>query len=210
LHNERGRATLVSDGLAEYAVDTNGEVAITLVRATGELSRRELPERPGHAGWPARIPAAQGPGRVAASFAVAFDAPCADRATIAGEAAQLADDVLLPLRAHTWRDAPRALDPQRALVRGPWLEAPSSVQPLAIMPAESSDGLILRCVNYAATPARATWHVSDAVHDAQLVRLDETPCAADPRATLRITRAATSTALTVTLAPFAVATLHVR
>lgn len=210
LHNEHGRATLVSDGLAEYAVDPHGNIAITLVRATGELSRRDMPERLGHAGWPARIPAAQGPGRVAASFALAFGAPCRDVATIAGEAAQLADDVLLPLLGHTWRDAPRESDPQHAEIRGPWLEAPATVQPLAIMPDDAGDGLILRCVNYATSAVDATWHLSEAVHAVRLVRLDETPCPDDARATLRIARMATGTALTVTMAPLALATLHVR
>lgn len=210
LDNAHGRATLVSDGLAEYTVDTDGRVAITLVRATGELSRRELPERPGHAGWPARIPAAQGPGRVAASFALAFGEPCGDAAMIAGEAAHLADDVLLPLLGHTWRDAPHDLAPRHAAISGPWLDAPAFVQPLAIMPDEAGDGLLLRCVNYAATPTTATWHLSDEVTQAHLVRLDETPCPEDARAALTITRSATATALTVTLAPFALATLHVR
>jgi hypothetical protein len=47
-----------------------GVVAVTLVRAVGELSRNDLPERPGHAGWPTATPEAQCAGRFAARFAV--------------------------------------------------------------------------------------------------------------------------------------------
>jgi alpha-mannosidase len=59
LFDERKGATVYSDGLAEYEAREDGSVAITLVRAVGELSRNDLPERPGHAGWPAPVPGAQ-------------------------------------------------------------------------------------------------------------------------------------------------------
>ena len=49
-------ATVFSDGLAEYESLADGAVAVTLVRAVGALSRVDLPERPGHAGWPADTP----------------------------------------------------------------------------------------------------------------------------------------------------------
>jgi hypothetical protein len=44
------RSTVYRIGLAEYEADANGDVAVTLVRAVGDLSRTDLPERPGHAG----------------------------------------------------------------------------------------------------------------------------------------------------------------
>jgi hypothetical protein len=40
-------ATVYSDGLAEYEAADDGAVFVTLVRAVGELSRPDLPERPG-------------------------------------------------------------------------------------------------------------------------------------------------------------------
>ncbi|MBL0173110.1 MAG: hypothetical protein IPP90_20960 [Gemmatimonadaceae bacterium] len=53
-----GGVTLISDGLCEG--DPGGHrLVVTLVRAIGELSRAELPERLGDAGWPSAIPAAQ-------------------------------------------------------------------------------------------------------------------------------------------------------
>jgi hypothetical protein len=65
-------ATVYSDGLAEYEAADDGAVFVTLVRAVGELSRPDLPERPGHAGWPTATPEAQALGAFAARFAVAF------------------------------------------------------------------------------------------------------------------------------------------
>jgi hypothetical protein len=57
--SESRGATLVSDGLAEYEVEPDGTAWVTLLRAVGELSRHNLPERPGHAGYPVETPAAQ-------------------------------------------------------------------------------------------------------------------------------------------------------
>lgn len=215
--------TLVSDGLAECEVNAAGRLAVTLVRATGELSRRELPERPGHAGWPARIPEAQGPGPFTAWFAVApggvragtdasSGAASRDRESSgrfsAGDAAHLADDLLLPLVGDTWRDA-TATAP--VAVPGVSLDAPSSVQSLAVMPAEDGDALLLRCVNLSADAQHATWLVPWRVDSAEVVRLDETPVApTDDRVRLAVSRSADASTLALTLAPFALASLRVR
>ena len=61
---------LISDGLGEYEVLDDGAIAVTLVRGVGALSRNDLPERPGHAGWPVPTPAAQCLGRYRAEFAL--------------------------------------------------------------------------------------------------------------------------------------------
>ncbi|MDQ3698897.1 MAG: hypothetical protein M3373_12900, partial [Gemmatimonadota bacterium] len=96
---ESSGVTIYSDGLAEYEATEEGKVAITLVRAVGELSRNDLPERPGHAGWPAATPEAQCLGPFAAEFAVFPHGP-RDDATIA-RIERTADDVLLPLTGAT-------------------------------------------------------------------------------------------------------------
>ena len=62
--------TVYSDGLAEYEVTHEGTVAVTLVRAVGDLSRNDLPERPGHAGWPVSTPEAQMLGPFGGEFAL--------------------------------------------------------------------------------------------------------------------------------------------
>ncbi len=55
----RGALAVHNDGLPQYEARPNGEVLVTLLRAFGELSRDDLPERPGHAGWPTPTPAGQ-------------------------------------------------------------------------------------------------------------------------------------------------------
>jgi alpha-mannosidase len=96
LSDASGRgATLISDGLAEYEATEQGDIAVTLLRAVGELSRRDLPERPGHAGWPVATPEAQCPGPFAASFAFMPHGALTDDTIIAIEEA--ADDFALPV-----------------------------------------------------------------------------------------------------------------
>ena len=68
-------ATVFSDGLAEYESLDDGTVAVTLVRAVGALSRHDLPERPGHAGWPCDTPLAQAIGPYRAELALALHGP---------------------------------------------------------------------------------------------------------------------------------------
>ncbi len=165
LHDHTHATTIVSDGLAEYEALDDGHVAVTLVRATGELSRGDLPERPGHAGWPARIPRAQGPGRLQARFAVLPGGPV-DVAAIEA----CADAVLRPLTGHTWRDAPADAS---VTVPGVALSG-HGVVASAIKPAEDGDGVILRAVNLLESPGTATWVIPYPDVQVHAVRLDET------------------------------------
>lgn len=195
--------TIVSDGLAEYEPIDDARLAVTLVRATGELSRATLPERPGHAGWPARVPAAQGPGEFHARFALApggaFDAASAHA---------LADDVLLPLIGTTWRDATTTAP---TTVQGIAFNAARGVVPLAVKPADDGDGAVLRCVNLDAATRRARWIIPMPHARATVVRLDETPVdGAESRTTIVTRHSATRTVVQCTLAPFALLTLRVR
>ncbi|MFN8579750.1 MAG: hypothetical protein U0163_02050 [Gemmatimonadaceae bacterium] len=62
-------ATLFSDGLAEYEALEDG-TGRSDAGPGGELSRGNLPERPGHAGWPMTVPDAQSLGAIGASFSL--------------------------------------------------------------------------------------------------------------------------------------------
>ncbi len=161
-------ATVYSDGLAEYEAGDDGTVAVTLVRAVGELSRPDLPERPGHAGWPAATPEAQSAGAFAARFGVAFhggDGPAA-RAFVE----RVADDVLAPLAGTTWRallDAPAATGGVR--LEGEGLSAG------AVAPSDDGAWVVLRCVNVTDDAVGGAWVVDAPVREARLARLDETP-----------------------------------
>jgi len=186
--SERHSTTIISDGLAEYEHIDHQRLAITLVRATGALSRASLPERPGHAGWPAPVPQAQGPGRFSARFAIApggaFDAATAH---------ELADDVLLPLIGYTWRDAP-ANAPTH--VAGATLVGDHGVVASAVKPAENGVGMVLRCVNVHEAAHEAEWVVPWPDVTRTLARLDETPLVVEqgaPLSRLTLSKRAVST-----------------
>jgi alpha-mannosidase len=159
--------TLVSDGLAEYEARDDA-IAVTLLRAVGELSRNDIPERPGHAGWPTPTPGAQCIGPFAAEFGVYLHGP-RDAATI-DAIEHVADDLLLPLRGMTLRSALELPSP----VIGPALEG----QGLAVSAIKQSEGgpwLVLRCVNLTEETVHGLWRLPFTPVAACLARLDETP-----------------------------------
>jgi alpha-mannosidase len=164
---DRG-ATLFSDGLAEYEPAAGGAIAVTLVRAVGELSRNDLPERPGHAGWPAHTPLAQCPGGFAGRFALMLHGPRSPATIHAVEMA--ADDALHPVRGSTLRSALVLTPPTSGLEL--WGEG------LAFAAAkESEDGssLVLRCTNLTDETVPGSWRLGFKRNAAWLARLDETP-----------------------------------
>ncbi|MFI5310353.1 MAG: glycoside hydrolase family 38 C-terminal domain-containing protein [Gemmatimonadales bacterium] len=164
---ERG-ATLFSDGLAEYEVKDSGVVLVTLVRAVGELSRSDLPERPGNAGWPTPTPEAQCTGPFASELALLLHGPRS--AAMVDEIERASDDILLPLTGSTLRSALHRPPPLSGVeLHGEGL-ACSAVK-------ESEDGtwLVLRCVNLLEEERAGTWRLGAPVTEVMLARLDETP-----------------------------------
>jgi alpha-mannosidase len=158
-------ATLFSDGLAEYEADEDG-IAVTLLRSIGELSRAEIPERPGHAGWPLPVPGAQCHGAFGAELAVMLHG--ARNAATIDAIERAADDILLPLTGGTLRSALR----NPGAVQGIALEG----EGLAFSCAkESEDGewLVLRCVNLLDAAREGAWRFGKPVHEAKIARLDE-------------------------------------
>ncbi|HEY0969447.1 MAG TPA: glycoside hydrolase family 38 C-terminal domain-containing protein [Gemmatimonadales bacterium] len=174
LFGERAGATLYSDGLAEYEAGSAGEIMVTLVRAVGELSRNDLPERDGHAGWPVPTPAAQCPGPFEASFAILPHGP-----RTSGEIARVehvADDFLHPLRAFTLRSALRPPPSTTgARLTGDGL-AFGAVKPAA----RDGGWVVLRCVNLLEEPVDGNWTLDASYREAHRARLDETRIASVP------------------------------
>ena len=69
--DDRTGAMVIAKGLNEYEI-VQDAVAVTLIRAVGDLSRNDLATRPsGHAGPPVATPGAQCPGRH--EFTIAFE-----------------------------------------------------------------------------------------------------------------------------------------
>ncbi|HET9730933.1 MAG TPA: glycosyl hydrolase-related protein [Acidimicrobiia bacterium] len=166
--NDTSGCTLFSDGLAEYEARDDGSLLVTLVRSVGQLSRNDIPERPGHAGWPVPTPKAECLGPFAATLAVMLHGP-RDASTI-GAIERTADDLLSPLAGVTMRSALHVPAPVRGVeLVGAGL-AFSTVK-------ESEDGqwLVLRCVNLLDHDVSGSWRVPFEVIEARLARLDETP-----------------------------------
>ena len=194
LFDARRGATVYSDGLAEYEADAAGDVAVTLVRAVGDLSRNDLPERPGHAGWPVATPEAQMPGAFAAELALLPHGPRSTETVDVIE--RNADDVLLPLTGTTLRSA------IADYTATPGLELDG--EGLAFSSAkDSEDGewLVLRCVNLTDKRVNGAWRLPFEPSEARLARLDETPLGA---------AALTGREVVFAAGPHAVVTLLVR
>ena len=168
LFSPKAGATVFSDGLVEYEVDAKGVVWITLLRAVGDLSRNDLKERPGHAGWPVDTPAAQSIGPFDARFGLLVHG--ARMPATIDEIEREADRFLHPLRGSTNRSV---LKPPTQ-VGGPELSgtglALSTVK-------QSEDGLwlVLRCVNLVDRAQVGRWTLPRRIVEAKLARLDETP-----------------------------------
>jgi hypothetical protein len=160
-------ATVFSDGLPEVECRDDGSVAVTLFRAVGELSRHDLPERPGHAGYPVETPGAQQTGPFDAILAFAVHGPRTE--AIIGEIDRMSDDVLHPMIGDTWRTA---IDPP-ASCAGAGLVG-DGLGFSAMKVSEDGAWLVLRCVNLLDRAVRGAWHVPG-ITEACLARLDESP-----------------------------------
>jgi alpha-mannosidase len=166
-------ATLYSDGLAEYESLEDGAVAVTLLRAVGQLSRADLPERPGHAGWPTDTPGAQSPGPFTAKLALALHGP--DSPAQRDEIERLCDDVLLPITGATLRSNLGDAGEGAGLeLHGDGLAFSAAA------PAQREGWLMVRCVNRRAEPVRGRWTLARPIGEAVVARLDETPLAPLP------------------------------
>ncbi|HET7601500.1 MAG TPA: glycosyl hydrolase-related protein, partial [Gemmatimonadales bacterium] len=160
-----GGAALLAPGHMEYELRPDGQLLFTLLRSTGELSRSDLPERPGHAAWPTSVPGAQCLGASTTHLALL---PC-------GPAE--ADDAVRMMTA--WEEA--FLGPHVCWYRGRSASAPAVSAELvghglmasAVKPAEQGTGLVLRAVNMLDQEVSGAWRLAPPPTEAWLVRADE-------------------------------------
>jgi alpha-mannosidase len=151
-------AALLSDGLAE-AVVAPGRLGVTLLRAIGELSRARLPERPGHAGWPAATPAAQAQGRFRAVVALWLHGPHGD--PLWPTLSRHADDFLLPLTGTPWREPlPPSAQEGGVALAGPRLVG-DGLEASTVTLTEDGAAVVLRAVNLTERPVRGAWVLPD-------------------------------------------------
>jgi len=158
---------VAADGLPQYEVRSDGTVLITVLRATGAVSRGDLPERPGHAAWPAAGEEGQCLGPFTADLAFALT----DERGLAApdHLGAVADELLV----RPWAVMQRALLGTPAPATGPELEGEGLVFS-ALKPAESGRGIVLRCFNARTSPVNGAWRLPWPVRSAELCRLDET------------------------------------
>ena len=161
-------ATMISDGLAE-AEASNGQLSITLLRAIGELSRADLPERPGHAGWPLATPRSQSQGRFRARVGLllhdAWSAHTIQRIE------DSCDSLLLPLTGETWRDYAGAT----RVLGGPVLVG-AGLRSSAVTLSADGTSLLLRVTNVTDAIAVGRWQMpTSGPWRVTVCRLDETP-----------------------------------
>jgi hypothetical protein len=162
--------TVFADGLPEYELQPDGMLLITLLRAFSQMSREDMPERPGHAGWPTPTPDAQCLGPFRARLAVF---PHSERQLDALVGIEGAAEAFHAPPLSAMRRALLAI-PQP--VRGPELVGPGLVFS-AMKPAERGRGVVLRSYNATARPVSGAWRIPWPVRSAELARLDETPVA---------------------------------
>jgi alpha-mannosidase len=163
----RGLA-LLAPGFFEYEWTGRGDLLVTLLRAVGELSRGDLPTRPGHAGWPTATPLAQCPGTSRVELALV---PVSQGEVERGDVVpSLWEDAFLPLRGFWLRDSVElTLAPVDVVLEG------SGLVLSAVKPAQQGSPLVLRCYNATNRKAAGAWRFGggDAVKSAHRVRADE-------------------------------------
>jgi 2-O-(6-phospho-alpha-D-mannosyl)-D-glycerate hydrolase len=159
---------LLAPGFFEYEMDNRGHLLVTLLRAVGQLSRGNLPTRPGHAGWPVETPEAQcrGTERIQLAFAPVSQSQLQKGSVLP----ELWEDVFLPVRAVWLRQAsPLSIEPFDIRLEGVGLVFSG------LKPAERGGEMVLRCYNATGSPTVGTWHFGVPVASAQRARADEHP-----------------------------------
>ena len=166
---DKGRgAALIADGLAEAEVH-GARLAVTLVRSIGELSRADLPERPGHAGWPSPIPAAQCQGRYRATVGLLLHDGWSDATLELIE--RTSDALLMPLVGESWPD----LRSRPGMLPGPTLEG-EGLRASAVTLGRDGRALLLRARNLTPVAREGVWVLPDSASwRVTHCRLDETP-----------------------------------
>jgi alpha-mannosidase len=150
----------------EYEWTAKGDLLITLLRAIGDLSRGDLPTRPGHAAWPTAIPGAQCLGTARIEVALT---PISVPDVEGGHALpHLWEDAFLPLTALWLRDAagltPAPID---LALEGAGLVFST------LKPAQIGSPMVLRCYNATGRKTTGAWRFGEGIKTAHRVRADE-------------------------------------
>ncbi len=97
------RLAVLAPGFFEYEWTPERELVVTLLRSVGELSRDNLPERPGHAAWPEPTPLAEELGRHTVELALVAGSEASDRPELL---ARCWEEAFLPMLSQFQRMPP--------------------------------------------------------------------------------------------------------
>src|SRR5438876_432017 len=162
----RRGVALLAPGFFEYQWTRHGDLVLTLLRSVGELSRGDLPTRPGHAGWPIATPLAQCLGTSRVELAIV---PVSHAEVERGDVIpSLWEDVFLPVRGFWLRDAGELVSPPIDIA----LEGTGLVMS-AVKPAQQGSPMVLRCYNGTGRRVQGAWRFGEGVKSAHRVRADE-------------------------------------
>lgn len=164
---DRGLA-IFGPGFFEYEWTRGGDLLVTVLRATGELSKSDLPSRPGHAGWPTATPGAQCLGRDVIELGIApiTGGDLVDPARLE----RIWEDLFVPPLTVWDRDATALPVPPFPTIE---LEGTALVFSACLQGAEPGT-LELRCFNTAEAPVDGAWRFGLPVLRATRVRADGT------------------------------------
>jgi alpha-mannosidase len=168
--------TIANRGLPEYealATKDGAELAITLLRCVGWLSRADLTSRRGGAGPQLRTPGAQLPGRHVFEYSIIPHIGAWD----AAEAHVLATQQLRPMRARWNRHALGRLGAEGSMLE---IDSPA-FQVSAIKRAEDGDGVIVRVYNTTDGEAEASIDLRPLRGTVEMVNLNEESLGGIPR-----------------------------
>jgi alpha-mannosidase len=162
-----GGLAVLTPGFFEYEHEPGGDLLVTLLRCVGELSREDLPTRPGHAGWPTPTPGAQCRGRERIQLALA--PVSADGLERIAPIVELWEDAFVPPRAIWLRQATPLTPPAIDLgLEGEGLVFSS------LKPAEG-DGrrIVFRCYNATGKPVEGRLLTDSPLESVEQTRADE-------------------------------------
>ncbi len=153
-------------GFFEYEWTSGGDLLVTLLRSVGELSKPDLRERPGHAGWPTPTPQAQCTGREVIEFGLGLVTE--DDLGRVAELEQRWEDAFLPPVPLWIRDCTAAAPPA-----GPGMElAGEGLVFSSCHSAWTHEGIMLRCYNAGDQDTRGAWRFPRPLREALRVRAD--------------------------------------
>jgi alpha-mannosidase len=162
-----GSLAVLAPGFFEYEYEPGGDLLVTLLRCVGELSREDLPTRPGHAGWPTPTPGAHCLGRERIQLALA-PVSAGDLERVA-PVVEVWEDAFVPPRAIWLRQATPLTPPTIDLgLEGEGLVFSS------LKPAEG-DGrrIVFRCYNATGEPVEGRLLTDSSLESVEQTRADE-------------------------------------